>query len=422
MPGFTFSLPLRPASLKKRLGRKDTSSNLRAAAVAAAADPGLNDTTQPLEPARSFPQVTGIDSRLEPLTEHDAETLINSVHDEDQKNPTHALKHAASTFALNQKLSTPNLRSTKSTNLLRHKPSRSLLGSISTDRVMKSSQRKPALKSTVEDFEETDFSTSGRMDEEVNDETMKGNEKRSYRTSPNLREEVSDEVSEDTWAMIEQHNKEEKAAKEMHKSLDRMNVKAKQSLRRLRSTMSLRDQAASVEETVKNLTPRDLPINIHLCLSVAPHDGKAFLPTASVRVLASELPDLDTFCTEMKAVYGQEFGMRLLDSRPPKQWLFRSQLASSQTGNRVTIGGVEHWRVSDPEDAEEAYKELLQFLNEKGQREAMEAVERTKERMAYARRVRKGAAEFMASGDRREIPKVDVPEAIDVQGHIEVLL
>ncbi|KAJ9608416.1 hypothetical protein H2200_007404 [Cladophialophora chaetospira] len=328
---------------------------------------------------------------------------VEPVDDDAGRNKsTHALRSMQSLHNLNSAKPENPLRSAKSTNRLRHAPSRSQLGPVNNDRVVKPSQRKAVAKPSSE-ISPSVPKIAAKVDLPVS-------------------KIPEDEISEETWALVQDHVEQEEKAKELDKDLARMNVKAKQSIRRIRSMATLPDQKESIEETVQHLTPADIPVNIHLFLGFQSFDRQSFLGARPIRILVNELPDLDAFSTELQAVHGEEKGVMLLRSIPPKRWRFQSRLDANQVGNHVTIGGFEYHKTCEPEDAQGMYVEFLRFLYEKGQREAKELVGKAKERMESNRRARKGVAEFAVEGYRRELPQVQVPEAVDVQGYVEVFL
>ncbi|ETI27648.1 hypothetical protein G647_00097 [Cladophialophora carrionii CBS 160.54] len=137
-------------------------------------------------------------------------------------------------------------------------------------------------------------------------------------------------------------------------------------------------------------------------------------------ILVNDYPHLAAFSNGLQTQYGHWQGMVLLRRQNPRRWLFQSDIIGADMHCYVTSGGETFVKGCRPEDAEQAYVEFLDFMARKARRDAEQAVQAAKKRLALAKAMRRGLAEYTAEGKKREFPEVHVPNAVDVHGYGDI--
>ncbi|EXJ63753.1 hypothetical protein A1O7_00088 [Cladophialophora yegresii CBS 114405] len=203
--------------------------------------------------------------------------------------------------------------------------------------------------------------------------------------------------------------------KELTQSTEIFEITPKQSIPRMRQLA----ENETDEETIKKLTAQDVPTNIYFHVSCRSYNGGVPI-NATVVVLVNDYPHFAAFSRGLRTQYGQLPGMVLLRRQNPRHWLFQSEIGGVDMHSHAPGGGQAFAKHCRPEDAEQTYLGFLDFMAWKAKTDVEQAVQAAKKRLALAKAMRKGVAEYTAEGKKREFPEFHVPNAVNVHGYVDI--
>ena len=363
-----FTLPMRP-STKQGLARHESNSDLRAISE-------YNVESTRDASARGMARYAS-NSDLRAV-EHDAKSKREG-------NPLKAAKSLA-------QLVPPALG-----RILRTKQSRSKLAPISSDRVSKPSFRKTATTTNLRAVHEA---STPEVESQANEDVERADEARN-------------------WAIVEDYMQLKAFEKKVGQSMRTLSVRPKQSLFRLGERAPDEEQVETKEQVLQKLTARDLPVNVHLCLSFK-LQGTGVALASDVLIMVNDQPDFAAFAAQLQFEHSSKPGVLLLRSTQPKHWVFRSRLGRIKDHELDPLRGKEYSSTCTTRNVDVGYKQFLEFMYRKGHREAEEEMQKAKRRIEHSKAMRKDASELAVDGRKREFAEVHVPGAVNIHGSVDL--
>ena len=230
-----------------------------------------------------------------------------------------------------------------------------------------------------------------------------------------------EEPTAEEWGHIETFMRDKAEMKEMDKGMNTVNLHYFQTAEDIIASAALQHQGETTEEILQTLTVDNVAIIVQLGVSFKAAMTEVAV-AADVMVLVNHLPDISAFSTRMKKQYSATQGVRLLHSREPERWLFRSRLGNINIDELAVYGGKEYSKACLTGDVEAVYQEFLKFLFAKGKREAGEGIRKERSALKLSKAMRKDRLEYDNTGRKRELREVRAPTAVFVYGNVDIFV